>query len=367
MTNWNDLRHAAGAAARVPEQIEALGAADTVNRDAATKALLETLVREGETFSAAPAALELLVPRIATRATGAHRTAWVLGEVFAAGHLARLGGQAPRASLERDAVIARAEAARAALLSALACDDAAWRSCAAFALAFVPGVDATTLASAARGERDSHVRTSLVLALGFRAREEADARRALAGLADDASDASGLVLARTLAGEPVSGPALSRGLVGYWLAPPAQELRPWGGLVEGTLRFVEAVVSSERDRQALAPDLAEALVAPPRVRSDPRRPQVAKLVVAWSGIAKAFPPKHVARIKELTPDARRIAVAFATDDSLSVAETVLAGNARALRRWERSRLARSRRPAPTGSRSGSRRARSSPREGRSPR
>jgi hypothetical protein len=124
-------------------------------------------------------------------------------------------------------------------------------------------------------------------------------------------------------------------LVGYWLAPPTQELRPWGGLVEGTLRFVEAVVSSERDRKSLAPapDLAEALVAPPRVRADPRRSGLARLVVAWSGAGKTYPPRHVARFEDLTPDARRVAIAFATDDSLGVAETVLPGNARALRRW----------------------------------
>jgi hypothetical protein len=333
MTHRNALPGPVGSSDRMTQQIKALASTETATRDSATKALLETLVREGETLPPAAAALAVLEPMVAAPAPGAHRAAWVLGEVFAAGCLARLQGQTPAASPERDAVMARAEACRTALRSALASEDAAWRSGAAFALAFVPGVDPTSLASAARGERDSHARTSLVLALGFRARAEEDARRALTRLDAEGGGARGIALARALAGEPVSGPELSRDLIDFCLAPPHQEAQPWGGLVGGAVCFVEALVPSPRDRQALAPDLAEALVSPPRVRTDPRRPQLAKRVLAWSDIGRDHPPKHVARVEELTPDARRIAVAFATDDSLSVAETVLPGNARALRRW----------------------------------
>jgi hypothetical protein len=332
VTNWRELRHAVGPATRVPEQTKALASADLPVRDQATKALAETLVRDGETFPAAAAALELLEPLVAAHAAGGHRAAWVLGEVFAAGHLTRLSGQPPKASPERDAVSARASLARSALLSALGSEDAAWRSGAAFALSFVPGVDAESLAGAARRESEPMARVSLLLALGVLSREDEAARRVLSESFVGSGDASGAALARAIGGEEVGDRALADAIMAFCLAPPAQELVPWGGL-GGATRFVEAIVASAAHRKQMAPALAEALVSPPRARKDPRRPQLAKLVLAWAGIRETYPARHVARVESLASDLRRIAVAFATDDSLGVAETGLAGNARALRRW----------------------------------
>ncbi len=333
MTNWTELRLTKGLATDVPRQIASLASADIPTRDGATKAIFETLVHAGETSEAAAAALELLLPMVTTCAPNSHRAAWVLGEVFAAGHLERLAGKPPTPSNARDAVLAHSDVARIALLSALGSEDPAWRSCAAFALSFVPDVDPVSLLSAARSERAPLVRTSMCLALGVLGRDGEGARHALAALTSEGLDPHPLTLARAIAGESLPASLFAKALVAHCLAPPDRELCPWGGLVEGTFRFVEALVPSNDAREALSPALAEALVEPPRNRTDPRRPQLAKLVLSWSGLTRAYPPKHVARVETLTPALRKIAELFATDDSLGVAATGFAGNARALRRW----------------------------------
>lgn len=336
MTSWKDLRTVAGPANRVPEQVRGLSSGDLPARDAAAKVLSETLVREGVTSPAAAPALDLLLAVVEGLDVGAHRAAWIVGDIFAAGHLCSLAGREPVSSSDRRAVLTRASSAKTALVAALSSEDASWRAAAAFALAFVPNVEPDPLRTAAlrepQDDLDRGAQASAIFALGVLARSSVAARAALASPSEEPFARSVSAIARAIAGEAVSDEALASGWVSYWLAALPQEVVPWGRHAP-MAAFIESVIGAETKRAALAPALAESLVRAPRGAFDARRPAIAKIVVGFSGLARRYADGRVASPTELTPLELRVAEALSEDPRVGVIEQGLPGNARAIRRW----------------------------------
>jgi hypothetical protein len=330
VTDWSSLQTADGSAESVPTWIAQLSAASLPERDEAFLRLFGQLVGEGLTHDAAPAALDVLAPLARARAEHLHRSLWLAGDVFAAGHLARIRGVDVVASAARREVLDRGPAWRELAEEAARQGDDAWRAAAAFALAFVPGGDGSLVLAIARHDPSVPVRVCATFACGWLARTDEAMARALEETPDDAAVADATRVARAIAA-PERASEATEALVRWLLTPSSQELTPWGGLGRST-RFADAVVRSASNPAALAPALARALRDTPPGSMRAKRSALLEWIVRLSGL-EGVDERTVLPPSELPPAALAVAKELAVPGDLPPVGFGLPGNAYAIRRW----------------------------------
>lgn len=328
MTDWTALETAEGSATSVPRWIAELSAESLPQRDEALLSLFARLVRDGVTYSAAPAALDALAPLSDAFGEHGHRSLWLVGDIFAAGHLARIRGVSPEPSPARQAVLERGEAWRAIAEKAARQPDEAWRAAAAFALAFVPGKVHALVLELARNDPSIPVRVCASFACGWLARSHDAMVRALEATPEDERLADAVWIARAIAAPERTSEA-TEALVRWLLTPCSQELAPWG---RRATQFADAVVSGYARPAELAPALARAIRDTPPGSMRAKRSALLEWVLRLSGV-EGIDERKVLPPDELPSAAVAVAKELAVASDLPPTGFGLPGNAYAIRRW----------------------------------
>jgi hypothetical protein len=312
--DWKKLKHAQGPATRVPKQIDALGAAESLAAEESYVNLVEALVAPGQFFSASAPAVALLLDQLAPKQRGKQRVLWLLGDIVAADHLwliAQPPGSGPRSS-DAKATLAEAAKAIAPARKLLGDPEPAVRAAAVFFLALVPGGDAALkdIAAIASGATEApELRAGAALALGVLAREgNREAKAALERLPSEGLLGAGVWAGKTVAGIASSKAELASG-ASAWFAPLDASLMPWGRMGNvGAL--VDALVQEPEQRAAVAPAIVERFAAQ-GVDDRKRRRAVGDLALRFAGFNERFSEWEIAPPESLSDAQRKTAAALA--------------------------------------------------------
>ena len=334
--DWKKLKGVTGPATRMPAYIKALVAEAAADREAAYRALNESLYTAGVVSEAAASAMPLLFDVVATGREGAFLAAWLIGDTLAADHLHALTAQTDAASGSPSWKKAREQAVlhKQTLLDALSSTDGDLRSAASFALAFLLEIRALSgeaLRSAIRVEADPTAQASMVLSLAV-----------LAWGQSSAEDSAVVATARARGAEDLVGGA---GALATWLLAPET---PLASLAGGLLAFVECERSrerwpwgrgrNERPVAALARRLGRVspvalALSAALMKSKAVGQATARLLFDLGGFSQQWQQMEVALPEELSSEQQAIARALALQEGLRDLGWGLPPSARDRRRW----------------------------------
>ncbi|HEX7600527.1 MAG TPA: hypothetical protein VF316_02935 [Polyangiaceae bacterium] len=335
--DWKSIKTAAGSGSRIPALVKSIAAANS-DHDCfnAAFALRKTLVGEGSVAPSTAPTVTLLLDVVVNGKGGAF-AAQLIGDALSGGHLHHLAHPDAAVVGPIDDVRAAALAGRDALLAALDHDDPRLRTCAAFALAFLPALEGETRSALRRRlpvETDDDAAVSQGLALAWLCRngrtDDDDRAFAEARRATSAGSRAGAAVASLVLGE-----ANREGLVDL-AATAGKRLNqvidlarvPWG---EGAFQTALLALAKARGREhQMAVAWLESIE---ETASMPARSAVGQFALKAGGFSQHYKQWEVALPDALSEQERAIAVGLARFGGIDGLGWGVPRSVRDRRRW----------------------------------